>query len=363
MRTVAGKWDAARQILDESFTRAEAGFFADEVPEVPADIHEACGSVFASKTQAYREVLVGCLLTRLTEPTRDVRLPYLDLGDNAFSGRSLDERVVNPFLHERDIPCSRGPYLSCFRRQVAFDETTRARLRDKTGYDAFLAVLDYLEAGATEEDARRLLDHVMYRFVLLREESNVELFQLGRISLSQYAKLIDGLLARPSGGVFPCLLVLSMVETIAQRFTLPWEIDAQGINVADKASGTGGDICIRRGGERLLTIEVTERQVDAARVRATFRAKIATAGLRDYVFVVHLERVQEEARQQAEKYFSQGHDVSFADIREWLVNSLVTVGAEGREHFHSRMREHLGGSEIPKALKVAWNDEVEKLTR
>jgi hypothetical protein len=175
--------------------------------------------------------------------------------------------------------------------------------------------------------------------------------------------LVANLLGRQSGGVFPCLLVLSMIETIAERFDLSWEIDAQGINVSDRASGVGGDLTIKKDGVALLTIEVTERRVDASRVQATFRTKIATAGLCDYVFAVHLARVSEDAKRQAERYFSQGHDVSFVDLRGWLVNSLVLVGVEGRMLFHDRMREHLADPEVSKMLKLAWNEEVEKLTR
>ncbi len=332
-------------------------------PAISCEVKEACKRVFASKTQAYREVLLGCLLTRIVDPTRNIRLPYIALGEEAFSGWSLDERVVNPFLHEKAVPCTRGPYLSCFRRQAAFDEATRDRLRDKEGFEALLDVLGYAEQCTDEEALLQLLDYFALSFLRLREESKVDLYQLERISFSQYSSLIANLLDRQSGGVFPCLLVLSMIETIAERFDLSWEIDAQGINVSDRASGVGGDLTINKDGVALLTIEVTERRVDASRVQATFRTKIATAGLSDYVFAVHLARVSEDAKRQAERYFSQGHDVSFVDLRGWLVNSLVVVGVEGRMLFHDRMREHLADPEVSKMLKLAWNEEVEKLTR
>jgi len=363
MPAASEKWDAYRQVLDLSFRRAEEAHLSGRPPSVEPGFQDACEVVFSSKTQAYREVLVGCMLTRIVDPDRDIRLPYVDLGDQAYSGRSLDERVVNPLLQEKNVPCSRGPYLSVFRRQVAFDQATRKRLRDKGGYDALLEAIAAVESCEQEEAVQRLLDHVMYRFAVLRDEASVDLFQLERMSLVQHTKLIEGLLERSSGGVFPCVMVLAMVEVIARRFSLPWTIESQGINVADTASGVGGDITITQGERHLLTIEVTERKVDASRVRATFRAKIAAAGLSDYVFAVHLAHVESEAIQQAEKYFSQGLDVSFVDIRDWLVNSLVTVGSDGRAMYHQAVRQHLASGDAPAALKVAWNEEVEKLTR
>jgi len=111
-----------------------------------------------------------------------------------------------------------------------------------------------------------------------------------------------------------------------------------------------------------LTIEVTERPVDVPRVQATFKDKIAVSSLSDYVFMVHLERIGDETKQQAEKYFPHGYDVNLVDIQEWLCNTLVTVGVKGRKHFQERVVHHLSGDQIPKVLKVAWNEEVEKLT-
>lgn len=348
-------------ILDESFARAEQSFLKNQPPHVGKKFKNACDIVFASKTQAYREVLLGCLLTRITDRAKDIRLPYVRLGPNAFSGRYLDERLINPFLRAKNIPSSKGPYLSVFRRQVKFDETTTPGLRDKHGYQAFLDLLGIIEKEQDQEALLTLLDYVLYRFVVLREQAKIELIGLERISLSQYKQLINGLLEKPSGGVFPVILVLAMIDTIMHRFSLPWEVDYQEINVADMASGAAGDIAIKEQGSPLLTIEVTERPVDTSRVQATFKDKIAAMILPDYVFLVHLERIGNEAKQQAEKYFAQGYDVNFVDVREWVINTLVTVGVKGRKYFQERLIHHISGDQIPKMLKVVWNEEIEKL--
>lgn len=351
-----------KDILQKSFARAEDAFLRNQSLQVAKEIQDACNIVFASKTQAYREVLPGCLLTRITDRSKDIRLPYIDLGPNAFSGRSLDEQVINPLLHAKNIPCSRGPYLSVFRRKVKFDETTRPGLKDKQGYDAFLDLLGTIEKEKDQEVLLAILDYVLYRFVLLREQAKIELVKLERISLNQYKHLISGLMAKPSGGFFPFILVLAMVETIVHRFSVAWEVEFQGINVADRASGAGGDITIKEQGKILLTIEVTERPVDAPRVHATFKDKIAAGTLSDYVFLVHLERIGDEAKQQAERYFTHGYDVNLVDIQEWLINTLVTVGVKGRKYFQERVVHHLSEDQIPKVLKVAWNEEIENLT-
>jgi hypothetical protein len=207
-----------------------------------------------------------------------------------------------------------------------------------------------------------LLDYVLYRFVLLREEARVGLIELERISLTQYQRLIEGLLSRPSGGFFPALLVVCMIEALNDTFSLGWQVEHQDINVADRATGVPGDITIRRNGNAWLSIEVTERSVDNARVTDTFKDKIAPMAVYDYVFLVHVDKIDRAAHDQAERYFAQGYDVNFVDIREWIFNTLVTVGREGRKRFQERVIAHLEQEGVKRALRVAWNQEMEKLT-
>ena len=122
---------AARVLLDEIFAEAEQDLLLNRIPEIDPHLIRAFASIFDSGTQAYREVLVGCTIARLQDPTIDVRLPYIQHGPRAFNGRTLDERVVNPFFHGKRIPSSKGLYLSTFRRSVSFVEATKSGLRDR----------------------------------------------------------------------------------------------------------------------------------------------------------------------------------------------------------------------------------------
>lgn len=316
---------------------------------------------FASKTQAYREVLLGCLLVRIADKSRDVSFPYVGLGEAAYNGRTLDEQVVNPFLREKNIPCSKGPYLSVFRRSVAFVPSTREGLKDKKGFDALLRVIEIVRNQTDDRVLKAILGYLVHRFLLLREESHIDLIELDRISLSQYRNLITALIHRKSGGRLPLLLVVSMFEAIAETFSLAWSIEWQGINVADSASGVSGDITIKQKGISILVVEVTERIVDSTRVASTFKTKIAPAKIPRYVFMVHLHQIDDKTQSQADRYFAQGYDVTLVDIWEWLVNSLVTIGGEGRQHFQTRVLHHLSDVEIPKMIRVIWNEETERL--
>ncbi len=348
-------YEKARRILEQFFGAAEEAFRDGKPPAVSNGIRRAADRLFASKTQSFREALLGCALARFVDPAVNIRYPYVKHGQGAFNGRTLDERVVNPFLRERMIPCSKGPYLAMFRRSVVFNGDTARGVRDKRGYAAMLHYIGALEA-AQGQRLEALTAHLLYRFVELRQTADVPLHQVGRLSLEQLGALLDKLLSHRSGGLLAVLLAVAMFRTIKECFGLPWTIEWQGINVSDRAAGAGGDITVREGGEIVLAVEVTERPVDRSRVIATFQTKILSHGIADYLFLYSASSPAVEARTTARQYFAQGHDIGFLPLHDWLVYSLGTIGPKCRRVFQVEIRKLLGERNVSAELKVAWND-------
>lgn len=354
-------YQVAKQTLDAEFAVVEEAVLSGEIPGCDnAALPENFEVIFNSRTQAYREVLLGCILAKLQDHAIDVRKPYVAHGEFSYNGRTLDERVVNPFLHDKRIPSSRGPFLSAFRRNVAFVPATREGLRDKEAFDSLLGIIHFVN-GAPEEDLVKILRYTLWRFIQLRDVAEVPLAKLQRISLEQYDQLVNGLLATPSGGRFPVLLIEAAFTAIRDTFGLGWEIEVQGINEADRAAGAGGDITIRAGNARLLAAEVTERPVERSRVVATFQAKIGPQGIEDYLFFVR-DGVEEDVMRQARQYFAQGHEVNFLEIRAWLRTILATIGRPGRGAFNRVLMHKLEAPGVPAALKVAWNEQIARIT-
>ncbi|RLA87571.1 MAG: hypothetical protein DRG58_10420, partial [Deltaproteobacteria bacterium] len=228
----------ARKLLDDAIIAAEAFLLQNVKLPMQQDIRNCCKIVFSSNTQAYREVLLGCTVARILDKSINIRQPYIDQGPNAFSGRTLDEKVVNPFLHDKRIPSTRGPYLSVFRRSVQFDLSIREGLRDKLGYDAFLKVIGYLEVISDDLELENFLQYLLYNFVEIREAAHIQLYKPQRLSFEQFDTLISGLLATPSGGRLPVFLVVAAFRKVKTFFGLhDWSIAWQEINAADTASG------------------------------------------------------------------------------------------------------------------------------
>jgi len=352
----------ARKDLESLFSRIEEQIEAGRSAKIQQVLAKQVDALFSSSTQAFREVFVGCLLARLQNKRINVHLPYVGQGDKAFNGRTLDERVVNPFLHNKHIPSSRGPYLGVFRRSVRFDPRTQQGIRDKKAFGALLRLLGELQGLRNDKAIQEILGYVLCKFIELREAASVPVSRLRRISLEQCNELISSLLSRHSGGRFPVVLVLSAFKTIKKHYKLAWQISSQEINVADASSGAGGDITIAEGQTVLMAAEVTERAVDRSRVVATFNTKIAPTGIADYLFLLKDAAVSDDVREQARQYFAQGHDVNFLEIKEWILMTLGTLGREGRERFIDEAAEQIAAEKMPRAVKVHWNEALAQLT-
>jgi hypothetical protein len=152
-----------------------------------------------------------------------------------------------------------------------------------------------------------------------------------------------------------------MVQVIQDCFALDWTIEWQGINVADHASGAGGDVTVRKNGILHFAIEVTERPIDRSRVVSTFNTKISPGEISDYMFIFTSNQPSPDAKQYAGILFNQGHDVNFVEIKPWLINNLATLGANCRALFTKKFLELLGNKDVPATLKVRWNDLVQQL--
>ena len=138
-------------------------------------------------------------------------------------------------------------------------------------------------------------------------------------------------------------------------------VDELLINASDKASGAGGDITVLKEEETVLAIEVTERPIGKSRVVSTFNTKVIRAGIQDYLFVYSNATPTEDARTAARAYFSQGHEINFVQVTEWILNNLATLGSRCRGMFTKEMLALLDGREVPATLKLVWNDAVRKL--
>ncbi len=352
---------AARHLLNDTFTQIESRAAVGESQKAPEGTEPDFDHVFESRTQSFREMLLGCAVARLQDKALNIRLPYVNLGEAAFNGRTLDERAVNPFLREHRVPSSTGPYLAKARRSIRFDQSFLAGTRDRAACQSFLDLVAWLESKANDDEILAFVEYLLYRFIRLREAASIPISALRRISLEQFSSLIDSLLEIRSGGRIPVFLVVAAFRAVNDYFSAGWEIELQGINVADSAGGAGGDVTIRQNGAIILAAEITERPIDRNRVAYTFQTKVAPNAIEDYLFFSTANDFPDEVLSQARQYFTQGHAVNFLSIRDWIISVLAVVGARGRDIFNRRLVELIEAGDVPRNIKVGWNQRIERL--
>lgn len=346
------------RVLLENCFQITTTSFPKEAQEIMVNLRDALDTIFDSNTQSYREVLLGCALIHILYPEINIRLPYVKQGVDAFNGRTLDEQVINPFLMSKQIPCSKGPYLATFRRNVKLDESTRDGLRDKTGYDAMLEVLGAIE-HSRDESSKAILMCLLQKFIELREKSDIQLVSVVRLSVEQYRHFLDTLLHNQSGGLIPMLVTEAIFQTINCQYGCGWDIVRQGINTADGATGAAGDVTIFQNEKIVKAIEVTERPISQARVVTTFNTKIATSNVKDYLFIYTSIIPENGAYIAANTYFAQGYDINFVKLSNFVIATFISGNANTREIFMNKMLELLRHNDIPAVVKTAWNDALQ----
>lgn len=346
-------------VLAELFPLAEDDFRDDAPVAIPDKVVAATDRLFVSNTQAYREALVGCAVARLVDPEIDIRLPSTEDGENAFSGRSLADNAITPFLRDRSVPISASPYLSALRGGARFLAGGEPRIqRDQEGFDALVALVAYLHLAPSDAVAK-YLRYLLRRFVELRESANITLKRFAKPSLVQLRELVDGLLKVKSGGRIPSFLATAMFQALSECHGLKWDVEFQGINVADKFTGAVGDITIKKNSSIVLGVEITEWQVNKSRVTLVFDQKISPGGLPDYLFVSTVPPAA-DAFAAAQSYTAVGHEINFVRLPDWLANNLATIGPKCRTLFQDNVIELLSATGVPAELKLAWNEMMEK---
>jgi hypothetical protein len=297
----------------------------------------------------------------MIDPNIDIKLPYVKQGSHAFNGRTLDEQVINPFLMSKQIPCSRGPYLATFRRNVKLDASTREGLRDKDGYDAMLVILNAIELTSDELDSKAFLIVLLKHFIILRDNSRIRLVKMARMSVEQYSSFIAKLLHHQSGGLLPLLLTIALFRTIDEQNNRKWDVSYQGINSADGATGAAGDITIKKNDTLYKAIEVTERPITRTRVVTTFDTKISITNAKDYLFVYTSSVPDESVYEVARTYFAQGFDINFIRLQNLLLSVMLIGNDETRVIFTNQMIDLLDRSDVPSSVKTAWNDSLQRV--
>lgn len=219
-------------------------------------------------------MIVACALAKVHNPAVDIRKPYTEIGDeDAYSGRTYDERYVTEFILAHELPCNpTTAFLTPALRNRNITLTPAINLvgRPANVYQAALQLLD--DVYTNRISARDLLAETIRCLLIVRNEKQQRMQTLlaslksARTETSLSAEgivlLIDQHLKLKRSSRLPVLVVAAAY--LAAEGQLKEHIrPMHGHTMADRQTGALGDLEISLTGENnvVTCYEMKTRQV------------------------------------------------------------------------------------------------------
>ena len=324
------------------------------------EIDEGIDELITCSVVSIRYALLTQLLGKLSDPTRDALSiqrgeAATAAADGRWDARSFCQASVVPWVAETSqvLGTSPDPYVNNPLRRPRLDAGYEPR-RDRALWDKLtetLAVVQERNAPEYTETQLRLC------LVSLTRQYNALAVQFDvpqRISLDTAASVVTRYLQEPSGGERPQIIVAALMRTIGQRFQIFDRVDRQGINEADAATDSPGDVICYQNDEQVLSVEVKDRavtldDVDTAILKAR-RSRITELLFATVTPQADDVRVVERTAQE----FSLGINVYQLHIEALMRVILAIAGEASRVEFLTLVGEELNDRVTQPAHKLAW---------
>lgn len=282
------------ELLDIAFKTA-----SEAETDLTSEITEKIEYVCRNWNRAGTRFLMACLLAKVHNPEVDIRKPYTEIGDDdAYSGRTYDEKYIEPFTFKHALPCnSTTAFLTPALRNRDIVLTPEVNLVGKPPelYEILLLLLD--EVQKRNISAAALLAETVRSLLSLRDENRQRLEVLltpsrnseSELPLSAEAivTLIQQHLQCPHTSRLPVLVVAAAYKA-AETFLGERVRPLYSHTAADKQTGASGDLEITLiDAEEVITgYEMKAKRVERGDIDRALQ-KIADSGKRvdNYIFI------------------------------------------------------------------------------
>lgn len=133
-------------ILEKAYRHASAELKQPVISDSDAvtQVQLACGNPL---WRANSRILLACLLAKIDNPKIDIRKPYRQDGERAYSGRSYDERYISNFIEKYRLPChlTSGFLSTVYRNGFAFTTDSKVSTRWPEQYMAVVQLFAKVE--------------------------------------------------------------------------------------------------------------------------------------------------------------------------------------------------------------------------
>ena len=336
---------AARRWLDAEWEKALENPSETPDPEIDRFIN--------STTVSIRYAFVTQLLGKVADPTRNLlSLQAGKKGDDgayapgAWNARSFSTEVVVPWVADNHnvLGASAEPYAGKPLRRPRLtpdmpDVKNRTEWRNLAIFFESLAEADPDEIQGV---FRRCLQSLARR--LKKQKFQYPLPR--RVSMERLSNMLDAFLGEASQGLRPLVVSAALMRVLGKAFSLFSDVQAQGLNEADTASGMPGDIMCYgiSSGKVALVIEVKDHNLRLLDLRASI-TKVRQSGdkLSSLLFAVPgiREHDREQIETRIEHEWASGLNVYHLDVLTLARTAFTLLDENSRVEFLERVGEEL----------------------
>ena len=314
-----------------------------------------------------RYALVTQLLGKVVDHSRDAlsiqRRDASTAGEfGRWDARSFCSANVVPWVRESGqvLGTSPDPYVNNPLRRPRLDgghEPVRARPL----WESLVSELREVQIRNDPEFTESKLRSCLVSLVAIYRELTTEFDVPQRISLESTSRLVAGFLSESSGGERPQIVTAALMRTIGDRFGIFDEVVRQGINEADAASTSPGDVICYNQGDQVLAVEVKDRTIELHDVDVAI-GKARRSSITEILFATVAPPSREESiESRTEREFALGINVYQTSIDALLRASLSIAGEPSRVQFLTLIGEELNDRVTQPSHKLAWQSLLQSL--
>ncbi len=282
--------------------------------------------------------------------------------DGRWDARSFCSANVVPWVNGTGqvLGTSQDPYVSNPLRRARLDGG-REPVQYKNLWDNLVALLTEVQQQNDPEYTESRLRACLVSLARRYNELAVQFDVPQRISLDATAKLAADFLNEPSGGERAQILTAALMRTIAERFGIFDRVVRQGINEADAASASPGDVICYFQDAPALAVEVKDRAIELHDVETAI-GKARRSDVREILFAMATQTPDTPAiTERTEREFALGINVYRLSIDTLLRVALSIAGESSRTQFLTLVGQELNDRVTQPGHKLAWQKLLQNL--
>ena len=296
-------------------------------------------SKYATAQKGAVSVLVTLLTKKIITPSQDVRQHRADL-DNGFSGRTLDTKIITPFMLKKfgiHFAMAESGWLTrSFEQPYPYTLTYKGKISSTVKMPFLKIVNDIEEKGVAPEKYLKIL---LAKLILQKKDYDQTLTDTISIKIER-AVPISGIIIglkqffNLSGARSPVIAVKTILDLLLDeiiRYKGKKIPALEAHTTSDRKSGSSGDILIKDNGATFESFEIKHNiQIDS-RIILNVKDKLAKTPLPRYFILTtstptinpdDAEAVQETIN---EIYQQFGCDVIISNLQEFISSNLIIL--------------------------------------